>query len=346
MKHLLNTLYVTTQGAYLSKDGETVLVRVEKETKLRVPIHTLSGIVCFGQVSCSPPLMGFCAENHVALCYLTEQGKFLARVQGPVNGNVLLRREQYRRADSPESSAGLARTVVAAKLANCRTVLLRALREYGDNPQIGDAAGRLARNIQMLENAASNGAAASVDAVRGIEGDGARNYFCVFDHLITTAKEHFFFHERSRRPPLDNVNALLSFLYTLLVHDIVGALEAVGLDPAVGFLHRDRPGRPGLALDLMEELRPVLADRLALSLINRRQVHEDGFEKSEAGGVVMDAPTRKEVLLAWQKRKQEEIQHPFICERIPFGLMPHVQALLLARHLRGDLDAYPAFFWR
>lgn len=344
MKHLLNTLYVTTQGAYLSKDGETVLVRVEKENRLRVPIHTLSGIVCFGLVSCSPPLMGFCAENNVALSYLTEHGAFLARVQGPVNGNVLLRREQYRRADSPDASAALARAMVQAKLANCRTVLLRALREYGGNHQITDATGRLARNIQLLEN--SNGAAGSVDAVRGIEGDGARNYFSVFDHLITTAKEHFFFRERSRRPPLDNVNALLSFLYTLLVHDIVGALEAVGLDPAVGFLHRDRPGRPGLALDLMEELRPVLADRLALSLINRRQVHEDGFEKAEAGGVVMDAPTRKDVLLAWQKRKQEEIQHPFLAERIPFGLLAHAQALLLARHLRGDLDAYPAFFWR
>lgn len=340
MKHLLNTLYVTTQGAYLAKDGETVLVRVEHENKLRVPIHTLSGIVCFGHVTCSPPLMGFCAEKDVALSYLNENGVFLARVEGPVNGNVLLRREQYRRADSPESSTALARTVVQAKLANCRTVLLRALREYGDSAPLADAAGRLARNIQMLESAAT------VDEARGIEGDGARNYFSVFDHLITTAKEHFFFRERSRRPPLDNVNALLSFLYTLLVHDIVGALEAVGLDPAVGFLHRDRPGRPSLALDLMEELRPVLADRLALSLINRRQVHEDGFGKAEAGGVTMDAATRKEVLLAWQKRKQEEIQHPFLIERIPFGLLPHAQALLLARHLRGDLDAYPAFFWR
>jgi len=340
MKHLLNTLYITTQGAYLSKEGETVLVRVEQESKLRVPIHTLSGIVCFGRVSCSPPLMGFCAENNVALSYLSEHGNFLARVQGPVNGNVLLRREQYRRADSPDASASIARALVQAKLANCRTVLLRALREYGDNLPLNNATDRLARNIQMLEPAAS------VDEIRGIEGDGARNYFSVFDHLITTAKEHFFFRERSRRPPLDNLNALLSFLYTLLVHDIVGALESVGLDPAVGFLHRDRPGRPGLALDLMEELRPVLADRLALSLINRRQVHEDGFEKAEAGGVVMDRPTRKDVLVAWQKRKQEEIQHPFLGERIPFGLVPYAQSLLLARQLRGDLDAYPAFFWR
>lgn len=340
MKKLLNTLYVTTQGSYLAKDGETVLVRVEHENRLRVPLHTLSGIVCFGQVSCSPPLMGFCAEKDVALSFLTEHGKFLARVQGPVNGNVLLRREQYRRADDPASSATIARAVVQAKIANCRTVLLRGMREHDLNDEVENAIGRLARSLQLLE------AAASVDGVRGVEGDGARTYFCVFDHLITTAKEHFFFRERSRRPPLDNVNALLSFLYTLLVHDIVGALETVGLDPAVGFLHRDRPGRPGLALDLMEELRPVLADRLALSLINRRQVHEDGFQTVEAGGVVMDDATRKEVLLAWQKRKQEEIQHPFLGEKVSFGLVPHVQALLLARYLRGDLDAYPAFFWR
>jgi CRISP-associated protein Cas1 len=261
-------------------------------------------------------------------------------VQGPVNGNVLLRREQYRRADDPASSVLIARAVVQAKIANCRTVLLRGMREHGLNEEVENAIGRLARSLQLLE------AAASVDSVRGVEGDGARSYFCVFDHLITTAKHHFFFRERSRRPPLDNVNALLSFLYTLLMHDIVGALETVGLDPAVGFLHRDRPGRPGLALDLMEELRPVLADRMALSLINRRQVREDGFQSLEAGGVTMDDATRKEVLIAWQKRKQEEIQHPFLDEKISFGLVPHVQALLLARYLRGDLDAYPAFFWR
>jgi CRISP-associated protein Cas1 len=340
MKKLLNTLYVTTQGSYLAKEGETVLVRVEHENRLRVPLHNLSGIVCFGQVSCSPPLMGFCAEKDVALSFLTEHGKFLARVQGPVNGNVLLRREQYRRADDQVSSATIARAVVQAKIANCRTVLLRGMREHDLNDEVENAIGRLARSLQLLE------AATSVDSVRGVEGDGARTYFCVFDHLITTAKEHFFFRERSRRPPLDNVNALLSFLYTLLVHDIVGALETVGLDPAVGFLHRDRPGRPGLALDLMEELRPVLADRLALSLINRRQVQEEGFQTVEAGGVVMNDATRKEVLVAWQKRKQEEIQHPFLDEKISFGLVPHVQALLLARYLRGDLDAYPAFFWR
>jgi CRISP-associated protein Cas1 len=340
MKKLLNTLYVTTQGAYLAKDGETVLIRVEQENRLRVPIHTLGGIVCFGQVSCSPPLMGFCAENNVALSFFSEHGQFLARVQGPVNGNVLLRREQYRRADDESGSTVIARAVVQAKIANCRTVLLRAARERNGCTELEDASGRLARSLQML------GAPQSPELVRGLEGDAARTYFSVFDHLITASKEHFFFRERTRRPPLDNVNALLSFLYTLLAHDVAGALEAVGLDPAVGFLHRDRPGRAGLALDLMEELRPVLADRLALSLINRRQIQADGFKVTEAGGVLMENDTRKEVLLAWQKRKQEDLRHPFLGESIPLGLLPHAQALLLSRHLRGDLDAYPAFFWR
>ncbi len=340
MKKLLNTLYVTTQGAYLAKDGETVLVRVEQENRLRVPIHTLGGIVCFGQISCSPPLMGFCAENTVAVSFLTEHGKFLARVQGPVSGNVLLRREQYRRSDEEVGSAAIARSVVQAKVANCRTVLLRAARERNGSAELEEAAGRLARTLQMLE------IPESVELIRGLEGDAARTYFSAFDHLITVSKEDFFFRERSRRPPLDNVNALLSFLYTLLAHDVAGALEAVGLDPAVGFLHRDRPGRAGLALDLMEELRPVLADRLALSLINRRQIQANGFKSTEAGAVLMESETRKEVLLAWQKRKQEEIRHPFLGESISFGLLPHAQALLLSRHLRGDLDAYPAFFWR
>jgi CRISPR-associated protein Cas1 len=284
--------------------------------------------------------MGFCAENTVAVSFLTEHGKFLARVQGPVNGNVLLRREQYRRSDEEAGSAAIARAIVQAKVANCRTVLLRAARERDGSAELEAASGRLARTLQMLETPES------LELIRGLEGDAAHTYFSAFDHLITASKEDFFFRERSRRPPLDNVNALLSFLYTLLAHDVAGALEAVGLDPAVGFLHRDRPGRAGLALDLMEELRPVLADRLALSLINRRQILANGFKATEAGGVLMESDTRKEVLLAWQKRKQEEIRHPFLGESIPFGLLPHVQALLLSRHLRGDLDAYPAFFWR
>jgi CRISPR-associated protein Cas1 len=287
--------------------------------------------------------MGLCAEKNVALSFLTEHGRFLARVQGPVNGNVLLRREQYRKSDEEQAAASIARAAVMAKVANCRTVVLRGARERTDGDGVcalDEAAVRLARVLTSLEKATT------VDAVREFEGEAASVYFSVFDHLITASKEAFFFRGRSRRPPLDNINALLSFLYTLLVHDIEGALEAVGLDPAVGFLHRDRPGRSGLALDLMEELRPVLADRLTLSLVNRRQVQVDGFHRTESGAVVMDDPTRKEVLVAWQKRKQEEIQHPFLGERIELGLLPHVQALLLARYIRGDLDGYPAYFWR
>jgi CRISP-associated protein Cas1 len=343
MKQLLNTLYVTTQGAYLARDGEAVAVRVEHETKLRVPIHTLGGIVCFGNVSCSPFLMGLCGENGVALAFLTENGRFLARVEGPVSGNVLLRREQYRWADREERAAGVARAVVTGKIANCRTVLQRALRDYPEGSGADDlerAARRLGKLVETVANAAS------LEEIRGHEGDAARVYFGVFDHLITASKDEFFFRGRSRRPPLDNMNALLSFLYTLLVHDAVAALEGVGLDPAVGYLHLDRPGRPSLGLDLVEELRPVVADRLALSLVNRRQVQASGFRKTEAGGVVMDDATRKEVLVAYQKRKQEEILHPFLQERVAFGLTPHVQSMLLARFIRGDLDGYPSFVWK
>ena len=343
MKQLLNTLYVTTQGAYLAKEGETVAVRVEQEVKLRVPIHTLGAIVCFGQVSCSPFLMGLCGERGVALAFLTENGRFLARVYGPVSGNVLLRREQYRKADSEAGAATMARAVVLAKVANCRTVLQRALREKpegGGSAALEQAVRRLGRLAEDVFKAST------VDTVRGHEGDAARVYFSVFDELISTSKDDFFFTGRSRRPPLDNVNALLSFVYTLLTHDLGAALEAVGLDPAVGFLHRDRPGRPSLALDLMEELRPVIADRLVLSLINRRQVRAEGFRKTESGGVVMDDATRKEVLVAYQTKKREEIQHPFLGEKVEFGLLPHTQAMLLARFVRGDIDGYPGFLWK
>ena len=343
MKQLLNTLYVTTQGSYLARDGEAVEVRVEKETRLRVPIHTLNSIVCFGQVSCSPFLMGLCGDNGVALAFLTENGRFLARVHGPVSGNVLLRREQYRWADREEQAAAVARSVVLGKIANCRTVLLRALREKpegngGDG--LEPAALRLARLVETVA------AAKTLEEIRGHEGDAARVYFGAFDHLIAASKDDFFFTGRSRRPPLDNMNALLSFVYTLLTHDVAAALETAGLDPAVGYLHRDRPGRPSLALDLVEELRPVIADRLALSLVNRRQVQGKGFHKTESGGVSMDDATRKEVLVAYQKRKQEDIQHPFLQERMAFGLVPHIQATLLARFVRGDLDGYPAFVWK
>jgi len=333
---------VTTQGAWLARDGETVAIRVENETRLRVPVHTLSGIVCFGQVSCSSFAMELCAVHGVGISFLTEHGRFLARVQGATSGNVLLRRKQYRVSDDEGGTAAVARAVVLAKISNCRAVLLRGSREQpeGTSTELDRAALRLRRILEDIQPQDS------VDKIRGHEGDAARTYFEVFDELILMDKEHFFFRGRSRRPPLDNMNALLSFLYTLLTSDVAGALEAVGLDPAVGFLHRDRPGRPSLALDLVEELRPVLADRLALTLVNRRQVAASGFARLETGAVTMDADTRKAVLVAWQKRKQEEIVHPFLGERVPLGLVPHVQATLLARYLRGDLDGYPCFFWK
>ena len=343
MKRHLNTLFVTTQGAYLAKEGESVIVRVEKETRLRIPVHTLGGIVCFGNVGCSPFLMGFCAERDVAISFLSEYGRFLARVQGPVSGNVLLRREQYRRADDMTFSAQMARSVLTGKLANCRTVLQRALRDHSDKldkDQVSQVSKQISYSLKRLQEDMP------LNSMRGIEGDAAHVYFKVFDHLITSQKEDFSFQDRNRRPPLDNVNCLLSFLYTLVMHDVRSALESVGLDPAVGFLHRDRPGRPGLALDLMEEFRPFIADRLTLSLINLSQVQKKGFKKSESGAVLMDDETRKTVLVAYQKRKQDEIMHPFIEEKVTIGLLFHMQALLLARYLRGDLDGYPPFIWK
>jgi CRISPR-associated protein Cas1 len=343
VKKHLNTLFVTTQGTYLTKDGETVVVKVEKEIRLRIPIHTIGGIVCFGNIMCSPFLMGFCAERDVAISFLTEHGRFLARVQGPVSGNVLLRREQYRRADDMNASAEMARAVLTGKLANCRTVLGRALRDHSDKlnaDEVREASQRINSSLKRLQSDLP------LNVLRGFEGEAAHTYFSVFDHLITSQKEDFIFRERNRRPPLDNVNCLLSFLYTLVLHDVRSALESVGLDPAVGFLHRDRPGRPGLALDMMEEFRPFLADRLTLSLINLNQVQTKGFKKMESGAVLMDDETRKAVLVAYQKRKQDEIMHPFLEEKVPIGLLFHMQALLLARCLRGDLDGYPTFIWK
>jgi len=343
MKKHLNTLFVTTQGAYLSKEGETVVVKIDGEVSLRVPVHTLGGIVCFGQVSCSPFMMGFCAESGVAISFLSENGRFLAKVQGPVSGNVLLRREQYRRADDCKSSADIAKAVLTGKIANCRTVLSRALRDHSekiDSEDMSRAVNKLSSALRRLPPESD------MEIIRGIEGESANTYFGVFDHLITAQKDAFKFAERNRRPPLDNVNCLLSFLYTIVMHDVRSALETVGLDPAVGFLHRDRPGRYGLALDLMEEFRPFLADRLTLSLINLSQVQDKGFEKKENGAVLMDDETRKTVLVAYQKRKQDEILHPFLNEKVTIGLLFHTQALLMARYLRGDMDAYPPFIWK
>jgi CRISPR-associated protein Cas1 len=343
MKKFLNTLYVTTQGAYLCKEGETIVIKVENVETRRLPIHTIGSIICFGQISCSPFLMGFCGENNVGLSFLTEHGKFLARVEGAVSGNVLLRRTQFRKADDLIFCGELARAFIAGKITNSRNVLMRAMRDHGDKPgmeQIEPIAARLKANLQLLKDTSD------LDKIRGIEGDSASLYFSVFDHLITAQKESFYFHERNRRPPQDNMNALLSYLYTILMHDVASALESVGLDPAVGFLHRDRPGRPGLALDLMEEFRPILADRLALSLVNLQQVQPKGFRHVESGAVVMDDETRKKLLIAYQERKREEIMVTFLDEHAPLGLLPHLQALMLARFLRGDLDGYPPFVWK
>lgn len=342
MKKLLNTLFVTTQGAYLAKKEETVLVRVDGETKLRLPIHTIEGIVCFGQVSCSPFLMGLCGQRGVGLSFFTENGRFLARVKGPVSGNVLLRKIQYKHSDDHNLSSIIAQSVVIAKIANCRTVLQRGLREGHVVEKTS-----LMESVKLLSNILEDlKKPLDLETLRGKEGEAARSYFSAFSSLITSQNEDFPFHGRNRRPPLDRVNALLSFVYTLLCHEINNALEGVGLDPQVGFLHRDRPGRPSLALDLMEEFRPGIADRLVLSLINRRQVSPKGFSLKESGAVIMDENTRKTVLMAYQKRKQEMVNHPFLDEKISLGLIPHAQALLLSRYLRGDLEGYPPYKWR
>ncbi|WP_339138103.1 MAG: type I-C CRISPR-associated endonuclease Cas1c [Candidatus Electrothrix sp. GW3-4] len=341
MKKHLNTLFVTTQGAYLAKEGETVAVRVEKKVRLRLPVHTLNGVVCFGNVGCSPFLLGFCAERDVTISFLTEHGRFLARVQGPVSGNVLLRREQYRRADDPTFSALMARAFINGKVANCRYLLNRTLRDHADKIDT-NAMNKAVNHLTGLLK--SLGRDLPLDKVRGTEGDAAHIYFSAFDHLIIHHKEDFFFRQRSRRPPLDLVNCLLSFLYTLVMHDVRSALECTGLDPAVGFLHRDRPGRSGLALDMMEEFRPM-ADRIALSLINRGQLQAKDFVVSASGGVRMKDKARKTLLTTYQERKQDVLQHPFLEEKMPLGLFFHTQALLLARFLRGDLDGYPPVIW-
>jgi len=343
MKQHLNTLFVTTPGAYLKKDGQAVAVRVDNEIRLRVPLHNLGGVVAFGSVGASPALMGACAEAGIAISFLTESGRFLARVSGFTSGNVLLRREQYRRADDLPQCMLLAGAIITAKVANARTVLRRAARDHPDRPPCEGLEHAAQRLTQTLDEVA---AAADLDALRGFEGEAAKDYFSVFNAMIVAQNDGFQMNGRTRRPPLDNVNALLSFLYAILTHDARSACEAAGLDPAVGFLHRDRPGRPSLALDLIEEFRPFLADRVALSLINLRQISAKGFVQQEAGGVSMDDETRKAVLVAYQKRKQETVTHPFLNEKTTVGLLVHLQARLLSRTLRGELDGYPPFIMK
>ena len=346
MRRHLNTLYVTTENSWLHKDGENVVVRWEGRERGRVPIHILGSVVCFGTVGATPALLGACAERGVCVTYLDRNGRFLARVEGPTRGNVLLRRTQYRAADDEGQAVSLAVSVIVGKLLNQRTVIRRALRDHHARLS-GLSKQRLQTTERRLTRAAINSRhCQSVDALRGIEGDGARSYNGAFNDLITVDDPILEFKGRSRRPPSDPVNALLSFLYTLATHDYRSALESVGLDPAVGFLHRDRPGRPSLALDLVEEMRPVLADRLALTLVNRRQMTSRDFTTSASGAVGLREGARKEVLVAYQNRKKDEITHPFLEEKTTLGLVPFLQAQLLARHLRGDLGGYPPFLWR
>jgi CRISPR-associated protein Cas1 len=346
MRRMLNTVYVTTENAWLRKDGANLVVEVEGVERGRAPLHLLEGVVGFSHLGCSPALMFACAEAGIALSFLDPNGRFLARVEGSRGGNVLLRRAQHRMADEPARALGVVRTIVAAKTANQRTVILRALRDHRERmlpAQLSDLE-RVADRLAEIARLAV--AAPDIDTARGREGEAAALYFSVFNALVLAEKPAFAFTTRSRRPPLDRMNALMSFLYAMLGHDCRAALEAHGLDPQFGFLHADRPGRAGLALDLMEDLRPILADRLALSLVNRNQLKADDFVLEEAGGVRLTDDARKRVLVAWQERKREEARHPFFEESAPLGLFAHLQAQLLARCLRGELDGYPALIWK
>lgn len=343
MKKLLNTLYITSADRYLSLDGENVVVLSDKGEVGRVPLHNLEAIVTFGFTGASPALMGACAKRNIALSFLSQSGRFLARVSGEERGNVLLRKKQYFLSEDEEASLDIAKNFITGKVFNARWVLERATRDHAmrlDVERLKRVSGQLKTSLSFAQSCDS------VGALRGIEGEAASLYFSVFDELILQQKEAFSFHGRSRRPPLDAVNALLSFVYTLLMHMSAAALETVGLDPYVGFMHTDRPGRASLALDLMEELRPVFADRFVLSLINKRMVSFSGFHQKENGAVIMDEETRRNVLSAWQMRKQETIKHPFLEEKVEWGMVPYAQALLLARYIRGDLDAYPPFMWK
>ncbi len=343
MKHLLNTLFVTSEDIYLSLDGENVVASRDRQQVARYPLHLFAGILCFSYPGASPALMGACAERGIALSFCSPRGKFLARVTGESNGNVLLRRTQYRAADSPEESCRIARTMIFGKLYNARWGIERTRRDHGLRLD-GDKLAAASRTIRELLPAVAR--ETDLEHLRGLEGAGATAYFSVWDDRILGDKETFSFRSRSRRPPLDPVNALLSFAYALLANDCAAALESVGLDSYVGFLHRDRPGRSSLALDLMEELRPCMADRFVLTLLNTRRVRGADFIQRENGVVLIEDDARRRVLSDWQEKKRDTITHPYLQEKVPWGLVPYLQALLLARYLRGDLDAYPPFLWK
>lgn len=343
MRHLLNTLFITSEDIYLSLDGENVVANREGQAVARYPLHTLSGILSFSYSGASPALMGACAQRNISLSFCSPRGKFLARVCGEENGNVLLRRMQYRFADDPAQSCLIARNMIFGKLYNTRWSIERTRRDHGlrlDEELLGNAS----QSLKELLPAVSE--ETSLDSLRGLEGAGATAYFRILDHMILNHKDGFSFQGRTRRPPLDPFNAMLSFAYSLLANDCASALDSVGLDPYVGFLHRDRPGRTSLALDLMEELRPCLADRFVLTLVNNRIVKPSDFQLQEGGAVLLTDDARRTFLKTWQERKKEVITHPYLGEKLPWGLVPYVQALLLARYIRGDLDAYPPFLWK
>jgi len=335
MKKLLNTLYITRQESYLHKERETIVIKQGKDKLGQFPAISISNILCFGQISVSPFLMGYCGEQGIGLAFYTEYGKFLARVQGKQTGNVLLRRAQYRWADDEEKSASIARLMVAAKIANSRSILMREIRNHGDNPALSSAIKKLATSLRRTQNAQL------VSEAMGIEGDAANVYFSIFNELLRGSG--FEFGGRVRRPPTDPVNALLSYVYTLITHECSSALQGVGLDPYVGFLHQDRPGRVSLALDLLEEFRAPWADRFVLTLINRKQIQLSDFITEASGAVRLKDDARKALLTAWQERKQVEVLHPYLNEQVPVGLLPHCQAMLLARHIRGDTEYYPPY---
>jgi len=341
VKRHLNTLFVMTDDSYLSKEGESSVVKRGGERVLRVPALTLDGLVCIGRSYLSTPLLRLCGEKGLTVSILSPTGRLIGRFEGPMTGNVLLRRNQHRISSDPDARLAVAKRFVTGKVANSRSVLLRAVRDHGDpTGRIGDTTETLHRILRRIDHAVD------LDQLRGMEGEAGRKYFGTFDELVVSSDPDFRFKGRSRRPPLDRVNALLSFAYGLLRHDARSACEAVGLDPQIGFLHSDRPGRTSLALDLMEELRAPLADRVVLTLINRQQVSPGDFEVGPGGAVKMKDKARKALVVTYQTKKQDSLTHPYLKEETTVGLVPHLQARLLARHLRGDLDGYPPFLAR
>lgn len=343
MKRLLNTLFVTQPNVYLSLDGDNVVLLKDKETLGRLPLHNLEAIVSFGYTGASPGLMGYCAENDISIVFLKQSGKFLARVIGKSKGNVILRKEQYRRSDDESQSCDVAKNFILAKVFNNKWMIERMTRDYPmriEKEKFKDTSRHLSSLMVKIRDCEH------LEELRGWEGQAAFSYNAIFDQMILQQKEDFNFKGRTRRPPLDNVNALLSLAYTLLANDALSACETVGLDGYVGFLHRDRPGRASLALDLMEELRGIYADRFVISLINKKVITKKDFVKKENGAVLLTDEARKTFIKAWQTKKQDKITHPFLNEKISWGLVPFAQAMLLARYLRGDLDEYPPFFWK